>query len=259
MLFILALPVFIWLRWNPVPWFNVQLESNGLTPYIQVEQVEKSGLGLHLGVVHIKTPGGPDINLNGILLNPAWFRIIRGAPALHIQGTANGAAFALNISMQDGAIWLHDMDLLAQADVIRDYIPQAAMLNLTGSILMSGDIKLRQHDALPLAGAITMQWKNAASGLLRQEPLGDFQLQLASSKKNEWKWQMEGGKTLSIDGKGHLSSTFQPPEFWQIDGNIHTQSQGRVASLLSDITGHDRWNLVLSGALLQPHLEFLNL
>jgi len=256
-IFILALPVFTWLRWDPAPWFKAQLESSGASPYVQVEKVEKSGLGLRLNMVRVQIPGGSNISLNGMRLNPAWLRIIRGIPALHVQGAASDATFTANVSMRDGAVWLHEMDIRAQAGMIRDYVPRAAMLNLTGRILIAGKMKLRQRDGLPLAGAITIQWKRAASGLLGQDSLGDFQFQLASSKKSEWRWQIEGGKMLSINGNGHLSTASRNPGLWKIDGNIHVQSQGRITSLLSGITGHDRGNLILSGNLSQPRLKFL--
>ncbi len=256
-IFMIALPVFTWLRWNPAPWFNAQLESSGASSFVQVGQVKKSGLGLRLDKAHIQIPAGPNITLNEVRLSPAWSRIIRGTPALHVQGTTGKATFALNTSMRHGAIWLRDMDARAQAGMIGDYIPQAAMLNLAGSILISGNMKLRQRDGFPLAGTITIQWKKAASGLLGQDSLGTFQLQLISSKQDEWRWKIEGGNMLSLDGSGHLSTASQTPALWKVDGDIRIQSRDRAASLLSGMTGHDRGNLVLSGNLLRPHLKFM--
>ena len=255
--FIAALFVFAWLRWDPAPWFNAQLRTHGLSRYVQVAQVEKSGLGLRLNRVHIQLPRGPNINLDRLQFNPAWFLIIRGMPALHVWGTAGDVTFAVNVLMRNGAIWLHEMDIRAQAGMIRGYFPQAAMLNLAGGILVSGKMELRQSDGLPLAGAVTVQWKNAASGLLGRAPLGDFQLQLTSSAKNEWRWKIEGGKMLSIDGSGHLSTASRNPAQWKVDGNIHAQSRGKVASLLSGMTGRDRWKFGLSGNVSRPRLKFL--
>ncbi len=257
MIFILILPIFTWLRWDPTSWFNKQLLSNGLAPYVQVEQVEKSGLSLHLNIVHIQIPGGSNISLNRILLKPAWFWIIRGTPALHVQASAGDAAFAFNVSMHDDVIWLHDMDIHAPAGMIRNYIPQTTMLNLAGNILMSGNMDLQQHDGIPLAGRIILQWEKAASGLLGQDSLGDYQLQLASSGKNKWRWHVNGGEMLSLNGRGHLSTVSPNPALWKIDGNIQTHSRGRVASILSGMTGRDQGNLILSGHLSQLHLKFL--
>lgn len=256
-IFILALPVFVWLRWDPAPWFDAQLKSSGVSPYVHVGKVEKSGLGLRLSMVRIRVPGGPNISLNRVQLNPAWFRIIRGTSALYVQGTAGDATFALGVSMRDGAIWLRDIDIRAPAGMIRDYVPQAALLNLAGSILISGEMELRRSNGFPLAGTMTLQWERASSGLLGQDPLGNFQLHLASSEESAWQWQIKGGKILSIDGSGHFSTEAQNPSLWKVDGNIHAQSRGRIASLLSGMTGHDRGNLVLSGNLLQPRLKFL--
>jgi len=257
LLFILALPVFTWLRWNPTSWINAQLASNGMAAYVQVNLVEKSGMELRLKDVHIQIPDGTNISLNRVVLNPAWLRILRGTPSFHVRGAIGGATFSFNVSMQGGYIWLRDLDILARAGMIKDYFPQAAMLNLTGDMLISGDIKLRQHDGIPLEGAMTLQWQKAASNMLGKGSLGDFRLDLTSSKNSAWQWQVKGGKTLSIDGKGHLSTLSQNPELWQVDGSIHTQSQGSVASLLTGITGQDRWDLMISGVISNPHMKLL--
>jgi len=239
-----------------MPWFNAQLESNGISSYMQVAKVEKSGIGLRLSNVRIQTPTGSTISLNEVRLSPAWLRIIRGTPALHMKGNVRDATFALNVSKQDDAIWLHDVDIWAQAGIIRNYIPQTAILSLTGNAIISGEIELRQRNGFPLAGKLNLQWKKAASGLLGGDPLGDFQLHLASSEKNTWWWKIKGGKMLSLIGNGHLSTTAQNPALWKVDGNIHVQSQGRVASLLSGTTGRDHGDLILSGNLSQPQLNF---
>jgi len=254
--FMISLPVFAWLRWNPVPWLDANLEAHGLARYVQVEKVEKSGLGLRLNKLRIQIHQGPDIILDSLKASLAWFRIIKGVPALHVQGTTGNATFDLNVSIQDGALDLNDLDIHAQSSMIRDFLPRAAMLNLTGNILMTGNMELRQADGLPLAGVVVLQWKKAASGLLGQEPLGDFRIKLASLKQNEWRWEIQGGKSLSINGGGHLSTMAKNPALWKIDGAIHIQTQGRAASLLFGMAGHSRGTLVLSGALAQPRLEF---
>jgi len=256
-LFILAVSLFTWLRWNPTPWFNAQLADHGLAAYVHIKSAEKSGLGLHLNDVRIQTPKGITVHVDALTLSPAWFRMIRGTLALHVQGEIRQATFALNISLQDHAIWLHDMDLFAPVGMLKDYIAQTAMLNLTGTMQASGDIKLDQQNGIPLEGALVLQWDKAASALLGKQPLGDFKLQLTSSKNSAWVWKIHGGKALSINGKGHLSTASQQPKLWRVDGAVQSQSQGAVASMLSSMSGQSQWNLTVSGVISHPNIQYL--
>lgn len=254
--FIIALPVFAWLRWDPAPWLTAQLKTHALSSYVQVARVKKSGLGLRLIGVRIRIHQDPDISLINLRLNPEWSQIIRGIPALHVQGTMGDTTFGINISMRNDAIWLNEVDVRTRADMIKDYYPQAAMLNLAGSMRLSGDIQLHRSTGLPLTGHLKLRWQNAASGILNADALGDFQLLLSSSTKGRWQWQAKGGSTLLINGNGHLSTVSPNPGLWRVDGNVHVQSRDELATLFASLAGSKAGIITLSGSINHPSLHW---
>lgn len=254
--FIIALPVFAWLRWDPAPWIDAQLKTRGLSDYVQVARVKKSGLGLRLSGIRIRSHRGPDISPINLRLNPAWSRIIRGIPALHVQGTMGDATFGINISMRNSTIRLNEMDVRARADMIKDYYPRAAMLNLAGSMRLSGDIQLHRSTGLPLTGHLKLRWQKAASGILNADDLGNFQFLLSSSAKGRWQWQAKGGSTLLINGSGHLSTLSPNPGLWRIDGNVHVQSRDELATLFASLAGSKTGIITLSGSINHPSIRW---
>jgi len=255
--FMISLPVFAWLRWEPAPWLYTQLAAHGLSRYVHVAKVEKSGLELILNNVRVNIPQGPDLSLNGLHVSPAWSRIMRGDPALHARGEMADTIFMASVSIRHGTIRIRDIDVHAHAEAIKDYFPSVAMLNLAGPIQLSGEIQLRQSTGLPITGHLVLQWLKAGAGALGADDLGNFRMQLSSSAGGRWRWRAKGGSILSLDGSGYLSTASPNPGLWQMDGSILVRSHGRVASLLSGLTGSGRGKVVLSGNLSRPRLKFL--
>ncbi|MDQ6951780.1 MAG: type II secretion system protein N [Mariprofundales bacterium] len=250
-IFVLTLLCFAWIRWDPTPWLNAQLANQGLQNSVQIESAEKSMLGLRLHQVHLTQPTGGIITLATIEIHPAWLTILRGIPALHIQTTMAGSDGEATIALVDGTIALSKIQLNSNAKIIAALFSQAAIIQPSGSLHLSGAITLNRQNGMPLQGNITLHWSDAASPLLGTTPLGDFSLTL-SSQQGKWQWGLKGGKTIATNGAGTVTTSSASLTHWGITGHIHIQAHGSPPAIIAAMLHAGSANVVISGTLSQP-------
>ncbi|MDX8392811.1 MAG: hypothetical protein R8K53_09670, partial [Mariprofundaceae bacterium] len=151
-LFLLALPVFLWLRWEPQAWFAGQLTENGLGGTFNHATVEKSFPGLAIVSANISLPDGNKITFDKILLRPAIFATLSGKPALFFRAERAGMTAQGVFSATDEKLSLNHIDIHAEAEKLAVFDARLQLLGLHGTLQLNGNIDLQRSDGMPLTG-----------------------------------------------------------------------------------------------------------
>ena len=241
-IFIVVLPLFCWLQWQPRVWFDNQLAANGLAGKISYADVGKSFPGFQLSGARIALPDGKTIAFDEILLRPAIFSLLSGTPALFIRANAEGMDAESVINLNNDALNLSDVAIIADTSKLARFDSRLLLLGLQGEMSLNGDMRLQADNGLPLDGVMKLVWNNPSSILLPAGPESiRLEINIAEAEgANMWNWQLSS-EPEGMGGKGKVTATSADIQQWLLRGNI------RLAK--------DQPDMVLSGTLGAPHWQ----
>jgi len=224
--FVLALLLFLLLRWQPEPWLRGQLRA-ATEPYgiaFDYQQLETDGLAIHLHDVRISGGSLPAPQLfDSIRLAPAWMSLLQAKPAAYVYLIWQGIEATATVLQNDQVVVLADIHATSDAADLPALLKLSVPVQLGGQLLVSGDIHLDMVSGRPLNGALHGQWQQAAAGLFgAPELLGDYALTLNNEDPAKaWQWQLGGGTGVVLNGHGTLTTTQASlPQRWMIDGQL---------------------------------------
>ncbi len=253
LVFVLSLPVFLWIRWQPEPLVYSTMNRLKLNKVLHVESVGKHWLpGFRLQGVTVKLRKGPDIKLSHLDVSPVWWRLFLGTPALELSGESLQKSFSLVVSLSADKLEFLDVDINIDAKFLSLYIPQMALFPVQGHILLQGSTTLNKTSMQPERADIRVSIKQARliSGKTPQ-PLGNYEIRALSGEPG-WIWSATGGENLLIDGKGSLKANSPDVTKWPISGQLKLTGKGQSGSLLKQITSHNPAQAKVSGILRKP-------
>ncbi|MDQ6969684.1 MAG: type II secretion system protein N [Mariprofundus sp.] len=263
--FIIALLLFLGLRWQPEIWLGTQInklaKQQGIT-------LSYDRLQLHAFTMHIKNISITNISIqntqqpnpiiiDSITLSPAWSALLSGNPAVQIHTQWHGQSAAAVLSQQGEHILLQDISADIEATslqpILNQHLPLA--VNIFGQLHLSGSLEL-QTNAHPLQGNIELSWRAAALDLSSHRiDLGDYKLAIQNNQPNiPWQWVIGGGSALILSGKGQIDASAQNPQTWLMTGEIQIKA-AKKATMLSSILGSKSKKFSLSGNISQPQLR----
>jgi len=251
-MFMLALPVFGWMRWDPAPWLQSRLSASGLDKHVQIAGIEKRPLGLALKAVRLQLTPRQSIILDQVDIIPAWSMLMRGIPAARLEGKTATASFIASIGKRQSHLLLHDIRAHMSVSLIRELFPAAALINASGDVSISGRLRLRLPDGQPVSGEMVWRWKHARTIPTGTEPIGDFELRLGASDNGRWSWQLHGGTRLSVQGHGQLQAASSRPSRWKLRGAISFRTKTGVPPIPGGIA---QGTITLAGTLIQPDIR----
>jgi len=241
-LFLLALPVFVWIQWQPQTWLNGQLATQGMQGTLHYASVSKSFPGLQLEGVNISAPGMNPLALQSLLLRPAFSTLLSGSPGLFTKADSEGISAESVIAMRDKQLELGDVHLHADAASLSHFDSRLLLLDLSGSLDLQGRMLLQMETALPLDGNIDLNWDKPSSLLL---PPGMEKMQLTVNAADAegakiWNWKIESTPDI-VTGEGKIVAGGADIRQWLLRGKLRTMKGGA--------------EMVLSGTLGAPHLQ----
>ncbi|MDX8377661.1 MAG: hypothetical protein R8L53_06515, partial [Mariprofundales bacterium] len=249
LLFLLALPLFAWQRWQPQTWLQQQIASQKLD--IHISDVQTQGLGL--SIAEIQTTAMPQI-LHEVQIQPSWSQTLLGTPTMNVQALLDGYSQSFSLASTDDWLNIHTIDANIPAMLLKaanDSLP----VNLQGNIHIQG--KLDWHSQQQRADNIELEaaWPQASIEWMQQSfVLGDFLMQIndADNDDNKWLWQISGGSLVHVEGTGQLQANANMPTLdWPVSGTIHLTA-GKDFTMLKTLLGANQMQFSVQGLLRQP-------
>lgn len=268
LVFIIALLLFISLRWQPEAWLRSQINTQAQQHAIilSYKHLHMHGLSIEATSFSLqRAERSSPIMLDSLRLTPDWSSLLRGHIAVQVHARWQAQDIHATIIKQDNTIILRD--ILAKIDathlqpILAKNIPLP--LNIHGNIQLSGSMLLNTN-IHPLGGSIKLSWDTASIRLSASHiALGNYQLILQSPTKNNpednrknhtWQWDLTGGNAFMLSGKGSIDTSSQQPQVWPLTGTIRMQAN-KEARILADLLGNKATEFHLSGNVRQPHLQ----
>ncbi len=251
-IFLLALPLFAWIRWEPGPWLLSRLSASGLDKHVSIAGLEKRPLGLTLKAVHLQLTPRQGITVDMVDIRPAWSLLMRGIPAMRLEGHTATASFIAGISKRHDDLLLHDIHAHMNATMARELFPATALINTRGDVSISGHLRLHLPSGTPVSGNMVWRWAQARTTPTGTGPIGDFELRLDAPDSGRWSWRLQGGTRLSVQGHGKLQTVSPRPGQWRLQGTIDFRAKAEVLPITG---GAEEGTITLSGTLMQPEIR----
>lgn len=258
-LFVLALLLFLPLRWQPEAWLRGQMIAAagryGMT--LDYRQMETAGLTVHLRNVRIS--GGSissSLSFDSIRLAPAWMSLLQAKPAARVTLIWQGIRATATV-LQDGqVIVLNGVQAGADASSLAALAKRKQAVQVAGRLLLTGDIRLDAVSGHPLSGALNCRWQQAAASFLgKPDLLGDYVLSIRNKDtKKLWQWTLGGGTGVVVKGRGTLATRTNLPQQWFANGHIEL-SGGHTTPVFLKVLLHQPMHFRLAGPLAMLRLQ----
>jgi len=259
--FMIALLLFIALRWQPEAWIEAQIskQSKQHAVTIHYDSLQLDGFTLLVNQLSIQSSRlNAPIKLDSLNLSPAWSILLSGTLGANIQLNWQGQTFSAIIIKQADSIdiqSLHgDLDVALLQPLLAKNIP--IPIKASGRILINGDISFNAINGHPLQGKVNFNWNRAAVKMPSMNiALGDYALNLQNDDpKKLWQWDLHGGSALQLTGKGMLNTSAKKPAIWPVSGLLQIQADAK-ASNLAALLGKQSKRFSISGNITQPRLQ----
>ncbi len=255
LMFVLALPLFLALRWEPEPWLRSQLDAQlaRVSVPVSYDGLELHGVSAVLSGVRVDIPNQPDpLIVEKITVRPSLAMLWSGAPAAVIDAESAGMHLHARLRQQDGGLEM--TRIRAQIDLERLPLSLPVQLQgsaeLSGALLIAGGLPQRGELGLQIAG---LKAKLAGSTM----PLGDYQASLSASDHGAWQWRFRGGAELRLDASGTLSIRGLDARSWRLGGTAMVQAGTNAAPAIGMLLGDAPRQVQLSGTLARPQWRLL--
>jgi len=249
LLFAIALPVFIWVRWEPASRVDAWVVRTGLP--LRISGVEKRWPGLRLHDVVLQLQGIAPLRLKWIDVAPAWRPFLEGNIGLDIRFSGPDAQGIARIIRRGGQLYMQFIDMRLGPRLLPQF---PGMPKPGGEIRLKGDVSLDMRTQAPTTGFLVIQWLNGAIQLGDQAVrLGDYRLEIRHGSDG-WRWQVGGGTIVEANGNGKLVSEGRP-ESWHLWGHVTLAGPGLLTGRPGKGGARDRIRLDLGGTLMRPSIR----
>jgi len=260
--FVLAVLLFVVLRWQPEPWLKMQIDSQARQYGIglQYENMRVNGLTIHLDHLSIQAAGlSMPVKMDMLSLSPAWASLVTGSPGVLVIAAKDKQHAAALLAWQDNRIAVHDLDVDLDVAQLESLWRQRLTLpiHIGGRIMLSGNMLLNGTSATPVEGDVKMLWKSAVTDVTGlDKPLGDYRLGLKGrdAKTGSWQWLLAGGSVLKLSGQGTIDISSALWQQWAINGEIRLEPVKNDNAIAAMLDGKAA-TFKLSGNVLNPHLQ----
>jgi len=262
LVFVLALLLFIAMRWQPEPWLQSKIAQQALQNGIdlQYQQLDIEGFSVRMEHVSIRTAALPaPVILDSLSISPAWSSLLTGVAAVDVKARLSGQSVTAVLAWQGKYIALHDLnaefDVAALQTLWKQRMPLPVQIG--GRVKLSGYIQIDAFSGFPADGQLDAVWQQASVDLpVFDKPLGDYQLALKAAAKapGRWQWSLGGGAAVTLSGSGQLDLSGKSPQQWTINGRVQVQA-GSEAKAIASLLGNQVKAFAISGNLLNARLQ----
>jgi len=256
----LALLLFIAMRWQPELWLQAQVDRQARQRGIDVQyqQLDVTGFSVRMQDISIRTAAMPaPVVLDSLSISPAWASLFTGIVAVDVHASLLAQPVAAVVIWQDHQIHLRDLNADLDVAVLQRLWKQRMSLpvGVSGRLKLSGNVQLDAVTGRPVDGALNALWRQASVDLpMFDKPMGDYQLALKADAKGHWQWSLGGGKAVSLSGSGILDMSATSPQQWTVRGRLQVQAQP-AAKAIAALLGQQTKAFTVSGPLLNARLQ----
>jgi len=262
LLFVLVLPVMMFLRWDASPWLDQQVQTLSQQAGVQIsyEQLFWRGWAIHAEQVTLSQSDLHSIKCDSLDVSLSISQLFSGHLAADIRLLWLNNPIALTV-YQDGDL-LHIDDVQADIDLLNLVdIQQNIPFRVSGKLDLQGSEAVDKSNGQAREGQLQLVWSQAMAGLAVPEfSLGDYTVDVYSDAANNaaWHWQLQGGEDVALQGKGMLDIQQPLLQQWTIHGVLDVQVDAANATLsmmLQAFTGSNKAKIRISGPLLRPQTQ----
>jgi len=266
LLFVIAVAVFVAMRWQPGLWVKARVLAMAEQQHISIEYHDATlhGLTVEMDQVLLKTPHMPaPILVEKVTVRPKLSTLWSGSPSARVGLGWHGQMIFASLQQRDGYVELQDIDGSADIALLQPlWQGQLTMpVDVKGRVALSGDLLLDAGTGLPLSGALEAGWQGAEAALAGINlTLGDYRVTVKNGTvANQWSWQAAGGTGLILKADGQLVAPAADPAMWQLNGDIELAA-GEASErnpTLGMLFGNGPIRLQVSGSLLRLQVKRL--
>jgi len=262
LVFVLALLLFVAMRWQPEPWLQNQIDQQAHIHGIdlQYKALHLDGLSLRIDhpVFRITNLPAP-VELDSLFISPAWSSLLTGVAAVDVKAVQSGQSVEAELAWQHEYIALHALSAELEVAALEPLWKQRMVLpvNIGGRLKLSGNVQLDAASGRPVEGQLKAIWQQASIDLpMFDKPLGDYQLVLKSTTNASgiWQWSLEGGDEVTLSGSGQLDLSGKLPQQWTINGQAQLQASPE-AEAVAALLGKEAKAFNISGNLLNARIQ----
>jgi len=256
----LALLLFIAMRWQPELWLQAQVDRQARQRGIDVQyqQLDITGFSARIQHISIRTAALPaPIVLDALSISPAWSMLLKGTGAVDVKAMLSGQSAQAILAWQNKYIEVRDLNADLDVAVLQTFWKQRMSLpvDVSGRLKLSGNVQLDAVTGLPVDGALNALWQQARVDLpMFDKPLGDYELVLKADAKAHWQWSLGGGKAVTLSGSGLLDLSATSSQQWTVRGRLQVQAQP-AAKAIAALLGQQAKAFAVSGPLLNARLQ----
>jgi len=266
-LFIVALPIFIFLRWDSSTWLSAQVQQAASEQgyHLNYDSVNLSGLGLYfknIQVSQISQPNVPPIECEQLGVSLSISNLFSGALAADIDALWETNPISFTAAQQNEFIDITNIEALIDVSRLDKYTANL-MAKVSGLVSVQGALSIDPNKQLLHSAHLNSSWAQAMAGLSQPEfTLGDYHFELNSLEdiNQPWQWAIKGGSGLGLHGSGTLSPFNPDPQFWHFSGNIDLQADNTnptLAAMLQAYAGSNQAKVRLTGTFSNPRMDII--
>jgi len=260
--FVLALLLFVLIRWQPELWLQHEIDQqtriNGIDLHYQALHIE--GLSVRMEHASIQTSRLPSpVVLDSLSISPAWSLLLSGTGAVDIKATLYGQSVEAVLVWQNKYVEVQDMNAVLDVAALQSLWKQRMPFPVRagGRLMLSGHIQLDALSGLPVDGQLDVAWQQARIDLpMFNKPLGDYQLALKATPhaSGVWQWTLGGGTELRLSGSGQLDLSGKLPQQWMINGRVQIQAAPEAKTIAS-MLGNQAKTFRITGKLFNARVQ----
>jgi len=259
-IFVIALLLFMTLRWQPEIWIASQINNYAKQHNVSIsyKNLEVNGFVVDIEHLSIQTPQlARPINFDTLSLMPAWSSLLRATIGIHTQVIWREQHASATLIKRHDMISIQafkvDMDVAELQPLLTKSIPLP--VTFSGQIQARGNIQIHASDGRPLHGDITIQWRAATAVMASEQMLlGDYTLMLQTDNATTpWQWSIDGGSGLTLKGKGTINTAANNPAAWTTHGQLRLQASKETPSLAA-MLGNKAQQFNISGNAFHPQI-----
>ncbi len=260
--FLLALLLFVLIRWQPELWLQHEIDQQALNHGVDIHYTSLHIEGLsvrleHLSVqaVHMPSP----VVLDSLSISPAWSLLLSGTGAVDMKATLSGQAVEAVLVWQDKYVEIHDLNAVLDVEALQSLWKQRLPfpVRIGGRLKLSGHVQLDALSGFPVDGQLDTIWEQARIDLpMFNKPLGNYQLALkaAPHASGAWQWTLGGGTELRLSGSGQLDLSGKLPQQWMVNGRVQIQAAPEAKAIAS-MLGNQAKSFNISGKLFNARVQ----
>ncbi len=264
MVFVLALVVFMLMRWQPGPWLRTEILRMAEQQHVQLNfsRMAWHGLSAEMTDVQVRTARMTSpVMVKNITVRPMLSMLWSGEPAVRLDVLWRGQQLSASVRQEGDIIDISDVEAAVDITVLQPlWQRQLSMqVDVQGRVELTGNVRLNGRTGQPLNGNITANWQGAKAALAGMKmPLGDYRLNLHNiAQTDSWQWQIDGGQGLTVRADGKLMLTGSDPRLWSISGKAELTAGDGAPQGLVLMLGGEPVKLQLSGILQRPQWKRL--